>query len=162
MKRILNNGRDENVEIAHAKFNAYFALCASATLPVSEPYFCVIKDCEITRSEKVEFIQEQEPDDIVSESEMELPFNLFDGMGIISPKQAMIWTGDMELDYVPSAFIIRNNFMKGMLTVIDFHKFSEEIAEKHIIQDVWGNEVNVRDMDIIITESQLKLWDAFK
>jgi hypothetical protein len=51
--------------------------------------------------------------------------------------------------------------MKGMLTVIDFHRFSEEVAEQHIIKDVWGNNVNVRDMDIIITESQLKLWDAF-
>lgn len=161
LKHVLNNGRNEDVEIAQAKFNAYFALCASATLPVSEPYFCVIKDCEITRKENVEFIQESDPDDLVVESEMELPFNLFDGMGIISPRQAEIWAGDMELDYIPSAFIIRNNFMKGMLAVIDFHRFSEEVVESHIIKDIWGNDVNIRDMDIILTESQLKLWNAF-
>jgi hypothetical protein len=51
--------------------------------------------------------------------------------------------------------------MKGMLAVIDFHKFSEEVAESHIIKDIWGNDVNVRDMDVILTESQLKLWNAF-
>lgn len=160
LKRILNNGRDESIEIAQAKFNAYFALTSSATLQVSEPYFCVIKDCEIKRTEKVLFVEEKDDGDIIVEKDMELPFNLFDGMGIISPRQAEIWAGDLGLDYIPSAFIIRNNFMKGMLTVIDFHRFSEEI-ENHIIQDIWGNNVNIRDMDVIITESQLKLWNAF-
>jgi hypothetical protein len=159
LREIMNNGR-KNVPMIPAKFNAYFSLMASATLPVSEPYFCVIKDCLVNRTEKVDFIEEHDPDDLVIEKEMDIEFNLFDGMGIISPRQAKIWAEDMELDYVPSTFIIRNAFMKGMVCVVDFHTFSDNIG-KHIIEDIWGNKVNVRDMDIIITESQLKLWYAY-
>jgi hypothetical protein len=159
LKSIMNNDR-KDIPITPAKFNAYFALMASATLPVSEPYFCVIKDCLVTRKEKVDFIEEHSPDDFVVEKEMNIEFNLFDGMGLISPRQASIWAEDMELDYTPSAFIIRNAFMKGMVCVMDFHRFSDDIG-KHMIEDIWGNKVNIRDMDVIITESQLKLWYAY-
>jgi hypothetical protein len=159
LQQIMNNDR-KDVPITPAKFNAYFALMASATLPVSEPYFCVIKDCLVTRKEKVDFIEEHSPDDFVIEKEMDIEFNLFDGMGTISPRQARIWAEDMELDYTPSAFIIRNAFMKGMVCVMDFHRFSDDIG-KHMVEDIWGNQVNIRDMDVIITESQLKLWYAY-
>jgi hypothetical protein len=162
LKRVLNNDRNPKTEISPAKFNAYFALASSATYKVSEPYFCVIPDCEITRTEKVEFVEEHDDsDDTVSEKEMELPFNLFDGQGLISPRLAKTWAEELGLDYIPSAFIVRNSFLKGMICVIDFHEYSEEIGE-HIIKDVWGNNVNIRDMDIIFTESQFKLWSSYE
>lgn len=160
LKKILNCERDESVKIAPAKYNAYFALASSATHKVSEPYFCVIPDCEITREEEVEFVEERDEGDIVYPKTMELPFNLFDGQGIISPRLAKQWAEELGLDYIPASFIIRNAFLKGMVCVIDFHEFSEEIG-KHIIQDVWGNDVNVRDMDLILTASQFKLWDSY-
>jgi len=161
VKQILNNGRNPSVEISPAKFNAYFALAASATQTVSQPYFCVIPDCEIEREEEVEYIEEIDGgDDEVSIRKMKLPFNLFDGQGIISPRLAKEWAEELELDYTPAIFVIRNAFMKGMVCVIDFHAFSEEIG-KHIIKDTWGNDVNIRDMDLIITTSQLKLWDSY-
>ena len=160
LKRILNNDR-EDIEITPAKFNAYFALASSTALPVTYPYFCVIPDCEIFRTERVEFITEREhDDDLIEEKEVELPFNLFDGMGIISPRMAEGWAKDLDLDYIPSSFVIRSNFIKGLVTVIDFVKFSDEIG-KHIINDIYGNKVNIRDMDVIITESQFKLYQAF-
>jgi hypothetical protein len=161
IKRVLNNDRNPNIEISPAKFNAYFALASSATYEVSEPYFCVIPDCEITRKERVEFVEEHdEGEDTVDEKEIELTFNLFDGQGIISPQLAQTWAGELGLDYIPAAFIVRNAFLKGMICVIDFHEYSEEIGE-HIIKDVWGNDVNIRDMDIIFTESQFKLWNSY-
>jgi hypothetical protein len=161
VKKILNNGRNLSKEISPAKFNAYFALAASATQTVSQPYFCVIPDCEIEREEEVEYIEEiDDRDDEISICKMNLPFNLFDGQGIISPRLAKIWSEDLGLDYIPATFVIRNAFMKGMVCVIDFHAFSEEIG-KHIIQDAWGNDVNIRDMDLVITTSQLKLWDSY-
>jgi len=159
LRIILNNGR-KDVEITPAKFNAYFSLTASATLPVSEPYFCVIKDHLVTRKESIHYVREELPDDIVEEKEIDIEFNVFDGMGIISPRLAKVWAEDMELDYIPSSFIVRNAFLKGMVAVIDFHKFSEEIG-KHIIEDIWGNKVNMRDMDLVLTESQFKLWYAY-
>jgi len=160
LKRILNNDR-KDIEITPAKFNAYFALASSTALPVSEPYFCVIPDCEISRTEKVEWITEVDgEDDIIEEVEKEIKFNLFDGQGIISPRMAKQWADDLGLDYIPSCFVIRSNFIKGMVVVIDFLKFSDEIG-KHIIKDIYGNNVNIRDMDVVLTASQFKLWEAF-
>lgn len=161
LKAVLQNGFNKNIQITPAKYNAYFALCSSATIEVREPYYCVIPDCEISRVEKVDYITEvKDGDDLVEEKEIELPFNLFDGMGIISPRLARQWAEDLELDYLPSTFIIRNNFMKGMVAVIDFHKYSDEIGT-HIIRDAWGKDVNVRDMDLILTTSQFKMWNAY-
>ena len=160
LKRILNNDR-KDIEIVPAKFNAYFALASSTALSVTTPYFCVIPDCEITRKEKVEWVTEIDlKDDTIEEIEKELSFNIFDGQGIISPRMAEVWTKDLELDYIPSCFIIRSNFIKGMVCVADFLDFSDECGV-HIIKDVYGNEVNIRDIDVILTASQFKLWNAF-
>ena len=157
---VLNNGR-EDIEITPAKYNAYFALSTSASLPVSEPYFCVVPDKEVVRTEKVDFVKEIENgDDEVIEMDRDITFNLWDGQGIISPKMAKQWAEELELDYIPSSFIIRSNFIKGLVVVIDFHKFSDEIG-KRFITDIYGNTVNIRDMDVILTQSQFKLWNAF-
>ena len=162
LKTILNNDR-QDIEITPAKFSAYFSLASTATLPVSTPYFCVVPDYEIKRIERVDYIQEVDnDDDIIEERDEEISFNLWDGQGLISPKFAAQWAEEMELDYIPSAFIIRSNFIKGMLCTIDFHKYAEEVAENHYVTDVWGNKYNIRDADIILTESQFKLWNAYE
>ena len=157
LKTILNNGRRIE-DMVLAKNNAYFALAYSGVIPVSQPYFCVVQDCEIERETKVEFIEDNGK---ISEKTMELPFNLFDGMGLISPDMAKKWAKDLQLDYVPSSFITRNAFLKGLVATFDFHAYSEEVVEKHIIKDVWGNDVNIRDMDIIFTASQFKAWQSY-
>lgn len=158
LKEILNNGRKkENMVLA--KNNAYLALSYSGTMQVSEPYFCVIPDYETRRKELVEFIED---DNEIKTEERELDFNIFDGQGMISPRLAKIWAKEIGIDdYIPSCFIIRNSFLKGLVFVADFHKFSEEIAEVHLIKDAWGNLVNVRDMDLILTTSQFKAWSSY-
>ena len=45
LKELLNNGR-HITDMVLAKNNAYFALAYSGTMPVSEPYFCVVPDYE--------------------------------------------------------------------------------------------------------------------
>jgi hypothetical protein len=129
---------------------------------VSTPYFCVIPDCEVIRKEKVEWVEERDDgDDIIEECEKELTFNLFDGQGLISPRMAEQWANDLGLDYIPSCFIIRSNFIKGMVATIDFNDYSDEIGI-HLIKDIYGNTVNIRDMDVILTASQFKLWNAYE
>jgi len=157
LKRVLNNGRQLD-DMVLAKNNAYFALSYSGVIPVSDPYFCVISDCVIKRDTKVEFIDDNNE---VSVKEMELSENLFDGMGLISPKMAKKWAKDLHLDYAPSSFLIRNSFLKGLVCVFDFHAYSEEIAEKHMIKDAWGKNINIRDMDAILTTSQFKAWKNY-
>jgi hypothetical protein len=160
LKEVLNNGRKE-IPLNPSKFNAYFALSSSTSLEVSKPYFTVVPDLIIKRKEIVDFIiEEQNGDDIIETGEKELEFNIFDGQGVISPRQAELWAKDLGLNHMPSAFVVRSNFIKGLLVVIDFVQYSDEIGE-HYITDVYGNKVNIRDMDVILTESQFKLWQAY-
>lgn len=162
MYRTLNNGRNENIEITPAKYSAYFGLASSSSTKVTTPRFCVVQDFEIKRKEMVDYIEEvQFGDDIVSECEKEITFNIWDGQGIISPEFAKVWSDDLGIEYIPSAFIIRANFIKGMVCTIDFHKYSEQI-NKNFITDIYGNEINVNDIDIILTKSQFKMFDAFQ
>jgi len=163
LKRVLNNGR-KDIDVVQSKFSAYFALASSASMKVSTPIIAVIPDCEIVRTERVDFIEEStdpNKDDQVIECDKEITFSLFDGQGLISPRMARQWSyEDLELDYIPSAFIARSNFIKGLFVTFDFNEFSDEIG-KHIVKDMWGNDVNIRDVDIVLTASQFKLWSAF-
>lgn len=160
LDKILRNGH-KPLKITESKYNAYYALSNSATYSVSEPRVCVVPDKEINMVKKVDWVTESEPDDIIEEQEKELTFNLWDGMGICSPELAEQWAQDLDLDYTPCSFCIRNYFVKGMVCVFDFHKFSREVAGKHIIIDLYGNEVDTDNIDMIITESQFKLWKGY-
>lgn len=160
LDKILRNGH-KPLKITESKYNAYYALSNSATYSVSEPRVCVVPDKEIQMKKTIDFVTESEPDDIIEEQERELTFNLWDGMGICSPELAKQWSQDLDLDYVPCCFCIRNYFVKGMVCVFDFHKFSREVAGKHIITDLYGKEVDTDNIDMIITESQFKLWKGY-
>lgn len=161
LDKILKNGH-KPLKITESKYNAYYALSNSATYSVSEPRVCVVPDKEIQMKKIVDWAIEKEPDDIIEEQERELTFNLWDGMGICSPELAEQWGRDLDLDYTPCSFCIRNYFVKGMVCVFDFHKFSREVAGKHIITDLYGNSVDTDDIDMIITESQFKLWKGYE
>ena len=158
---ILKNGHNDDLKITEGKYNAYYALSNSSTYKVSEPRVCVVPDKEIKMTKRVDYIEEQPIYDNIYDMERELDFNLWDGMGICSPELAKQWSKDLELDYEPCAFCIRNYFVKGLVCVFDFHKFSKEIAGKHIINDIYGNEVDTDNIDMIITESQFKLWKGY-
>ena len=155
LKQVLKNGIDENVEVSPNKYNAYFALNFSGTTKVSDPYFTVIGDYITTREERVDYVVETPTEDYIEERLMPLEFNAFDGQGLISVEQARRWAEELELDYVPSSFIIRNAFMKGLVVTMDFHRYSEELGE-HLIDDMYGDAVNIRDMDLILTKSMFK------
>lgn len=160
LDKILCNGH-KDLKITESKYNAYYALSNSATYNVREPRVCVVPDLEIKMTKPVDWIEEHEINDEIIEAEKELTFNLWDGMGICSPELAEKWAEDLDLDYIPCSFCIRNYFVKGMVCVFDFHRFSKEIANNNIIKDLYGNEVNIDNVDMIITESQFKLWKGY-
>lgn len=161
----LDNGRNLEKQLVASKFNAYAGLATSATKVVSTPKVCVVKDCVVTRDVKVNWVTEVEndfDDDIVEEKEVPLEFNLFDGNGLISPKFAQKWVSELDLDYLPAQFCIRANYIKGMLSVFDFHDFCHEINNDiYETTDIYGKKVDLREIDVILTESQFKLWDSF-
>lgn len=156
LDKILCNGMND-IKIVPAKYNAYYGLSNSSTYKISEPRVCVIPDLEYDMVKKVDWITESIPKDIIEEKDKTLPFNAFDGMGIISPRMCAKWSEDLDLDYVPCCFIIRNYFVKGLVAEFDFHKFAKEIAKKDTIKDIYGVEYNIEDIDVILTKSQFKL-----
>ena len=170
-KRRLNNGRNLEKKFSPSKFNAYFGLYGSATKEVSEPKFIVVKDFENQTSFMANYVIENGwgvDDTIIQKEIKDTPMNRTDGMGLISYRQAAKWAKEMGLDYVPSQFCIRQSYMKGMVCVFPIHEFCEEINNGNYIVDTIykdkdGNPIkaDLRDYDVIISESQFKLWDSF-
>lgn len=171
----LNNGRNPDKKFSPSKFNAYFGLSGSATKIVSNPKFIVVKDYENTTSFMANYVIENgwKVDDTIIQKEIkDVKMNRTDGMGLISYEQASKWAKELDLDYVPSQFCIRQNFIKGMLCTFPIHEFAKEYGKLDpigrcmvdtIYQDKEGNQIkaNLFDYDVIISESQFKLWDSF-
>lgn len=166
----LDNDRNKNIPLAASKYNAYFGLSSSATQVVSEPKFIVVKDFENTDTFDVHFVTEAvgNADDLVEDKTVTQTFNRTDGMGLISPRQAKKWADELGLDYIPSQFGLRQSFIKGMLCTFPIHEFCEEInGGNYIVDTIYKDEngnyikADLRDYDIIISESQFKLWNCY-
>jgi hypothetical protein len=159
---IFENGKSKALEISPAKYSAYYALYSSSSMEVTFPKIAIIPDLLIKTKRDVEYTAYVGDgiDPLVEQRNMELECNAFDGQGLVSPDMAKRWSQDLELDYLPSAFIVRAPFLKGLCVVFDFHKLAKE-TEKETIVDIYGNAVDVYDVDVLISESQFKLWNAY-
>ena len=170
LNEIVDNGRNKNKKFSPSKLNAYIGLGSSATQVVSKPRFCVIPDYETSIKVKVKFVTETSTneDDYIEEKEIEMPFNRFDGMGLISYEKASEWASELGLDYTPSQWCVRQSFLKGMLCTFPIYEFCKEINNgnyniKTSYKDSNGNYkiVDLRNIDVICTESQFKLWNSY-
>lgn len=164
LKRRLDNGRDLNHPLAPSKYNAYFGLYSSATKEVTKPRFCVVPDYLENKMVDVDFIIEQpvDQDDIIEPRTIDIEFNRFDGSGLISPQMAEQWGKDLGEDYTPCQFCIRYAFTKGMVNEFDFIEWcKEENNGNYLIKDVYGKIRDLREIDVILTEGQVKLWDSW-
>lgn len=170
LERRLNNGRDMDHPLAPSKFNAYFGLSSSATKEVSEPRFIVVKDYENKTSFRANYLTERDwaVDDVLEEREIEMKMNRTDGMGLISPELSARWAQELGLDYIPAQWIVRQSFIKGMVCTFPFKEFCEEknggnYLVETIYKDSDGNPImaDLRNVDLILSESQFKLWDSY-
>ena len=165
LERVLNNGRDMNYKIAPSKFNAYFGLYGSASKVVSTPRFCVIPDYTNNLDVKVNHVVEtgdNEDDDIFTDI-VNIAFNRTDGMGVINYEMATKWARELGLSYTPAEFCIRQSFIKGMVCTFPIQEFCEVVNNGcYDIVDIYGKNINLKDYDVILTESQFKLWGAYK
>lgn len=162
---ILNNDRNLDKKLVPSKFNAYFGLSGSATFEVSTPRFCVVADYKDSINIKVNFVTETdwEEDDIIEVKNIVREFNRFDGQGLISFEKAKEWADELGLDYVPAQWCVRQNYIKGMLCTFPFHKFCEtENDNNYLVKSVYNDElVDLRNIDVILSEGMFKLWDSF-
>lgn len=182
LKKRIENGKNNEVKLVPAKLGAYEALAASASLPVSWPKdkyakipggIIVVNDCytkfktdliNIDTSDKT-----KEP--VVKFAPNEEVINdCSDGCSMMLPSLSRRWNGELNKDYnnTMSGCNLRCAWTKGMTFTFDFIKFAEEVVgasednqDKYIITDVWGDKRDIRDAELILTESQLKLWNCY-
>lgn len=143
-----------------AKFGVYFSLYTSATNEVTTPRICVVNDYEyVLKDQDVDWIYDNnEGERDIERRKMDFTMNAFDGAGMICPRMAERWQNDLGLNYLPDSFIIRGPFLKGLCSVIDFHKFAHEVAHTNKIIDLWGKEWDIDNIDVILTASQFKMY----
>lgn len=163
----INNGRNRKIKLVPAKLEAYKALTCSASIKVTQPKgVLVVKDLETTFKEDFITIKDSETDRPIlkPEKDLETTISPCDGCGIILPSLSRIWTKEVlgkDIDEPLSGFCIRNGWCKGMLFTFDFLAFSKKIAKKKIVKDIWGNDIDINTVQIIITDNMLKLWNCY-
>ena len=159
------NGRDMTKMLVPAKLEAYQALVCSGSVPLPEPRIIVVKDCITRFREDVILINDEADGEPVMtyERDYEIEHDDSDGFGLMSPEYSRKVNGWLNGDYenTVSGFNSRYAWTKGMVYCFDFVEFAEKIAGSYIIQDVWGEPRDVREADVILTESMLKLWDSY-
>ena len=164
IRRRIDNGRRLTDEFVPAKLEAYKALTCSASIPVSTPHgILVVKDCETSfLSDIVSLNNDCEGEPIMEfKKDAEVTIDASDGFGLMLPSLAQRWSEELELDYLVSGVNTRFSFEKGMVFTFDFLDFAENVAHNFIVKDVWGHDVDIRNVELIFTESMLKLWSSY-
>lgn len=163
-----HNGIELNYKFIPAKLSAYFALQCSASISVPWPRIIVVNDAEVKFTDRVRIVKDSGNEEnpmwptVSDPQDVEIEANVSDGMGFISPEMSSIWAKSLnEGDEPLSGYNTRCAFVKGMVFTVPFVQFAEEVAHTYIITDAWGDERDIREADIILTTSMLKLWDSY-
>lgn len=182
LNKRLSNNHNCSVPLVPAKYSAYVSLAASGSNVVSWPAdenakipggTIVVKDVMTTfLSDVIDIDDSNYPSEPTLELKKGQVFenNASDGCGIMTVELAKRWNGELcgDFDRPLCGCNLRNAFVKGMVYPFDIVRFAEEVVgasdecpEKYLIKDVWGTTRDIRDANLIITESQLKLWDCY-
>lgn len=178
----LDNNRNPNIPLVPAKYSAYVALAASGSNEVSWPRdgygsipggTIVVKDVMTTfLADFIDIDDSNYPSEPSVELKKDQKFenNASDGCGIMTIELAKRWNGELCGDYSKplSGCNLRNSYTKGMVFPFELKRFAEEINGAsednpggYIVKDVWNTPRDIRDADLILTESQLKLWSCY-
>lgn len=156
----IEGNRDMNYKLVPAKLNAYRSLSMSTSKAVTDTdRVIVVKDCEKTLS-NMEYL-------FVNASELKIEHrvedvvrNINDGYGFVSPRMAEQWSKDLGHENIDSAFQVRTLYCKGILATFDYIQFATDHNTYEVV-DYWGTTRDIRDADIILSESMLKLAGAY-
>ena len=168
LEKRINNGADFSIPTMPSKLMAYKALTFSSSTPVTNTHnILVVEDVETKFKDNVihiKFDDNKIAPTVEEIEDYEVINNACDGCGLIRPKLANKWGMDLRLNYTPTSFVIRNAWLKGVVTAFDFEEYAnsrEDMRGKKVI-DVWGKEWDLKDVDMIINRSMLKLSKHYK
>lgn len=166
IRRRIECGRDERVPLVTAKLEAYKALTCSASTPVSFPRgVLVVKDYYTEFKEDVILLRDGDTDEPICESTKNYTLELkaSDGYGLMSPALAKKWSEDLNLGYITGGVNIRCAFTKGMCVTFDFMEYADRFCNgDYMVVDAWGDKVDIRTVELILTTSMLKLWNCYE
>lgn len=165
LRRRIDNDRDMSQSFVTAKLEAYKALVCSASNPVSMPHgILVVDDAETSFKSDIISLANTDCGEPAMEfkKDADITLNASDGCGLMLPSLAERWSNELGLDYVVSGLNTRFSYEKGMVYTFDFLDFAENVAGNYIVTDVWGNDVDIRNIELILTASMVKLWSAYK
>lgn len=170
----IDAGRNQNIEMIPAKLQAYMALTASNDIALGlKPRILVVNDVithytdEVLRLENVDDVDEngeQLPPTIKYIKDEAIELNACDGCSVMTPEFATKINNVLNnIDDEPiSGVCVRGlPFVKGMLFPFDFVEFAEKVAHTYEVTDFYGIKRDIRDYDIILTESMFKLANAY-
>ena len=165
LSRRIENDRDPGKELVTAKLEAYKALTCSASVPVSMPHgVLVVDDAETEFTSDIVYLTDESDGEPVMEERRGdfITADASDGYGLMLPSLAERWSAELGLDYTVSGVNTRYSFEKGMVFTFDYVDFAENVAGDYTVTDAWGNEVDVRDVELVMTTSMVKLWDSYE
>lgn len=165
LRRRIDNGRNPDAELVPAKLEAYKALTCSASTPVSLPNGILVVDgCETEFLSDIIYLTDEGDGEPVMEMRKneKIQMDASDGYGIMLPSLADKWSEELGLDYRVSGVNTRFSFEKGMVFTFDFVDFADKVAKKYIVKDAWDNEVDIRNVELVLTTSMVKLWDSYE
>lgn len=167
LKERLDAGRDKSVPMVPAKLEAYQALMCSGSIPVSMPKgIIIVPDC-ITKFKypviKLDDSESSEPKcEYIEDYDVELDAS--DGFGFMLPSISRRWSNELDCGDEPLSGVNTRGlpWTKGMLFTFDFIEFAEKVAGTYYVTDVWGDKRDVREAEVILTESMMKLCSSYK
>lgn len=158
-------GRNKDIPFIPAKLEAYRALFCSASQPILSPNkILVVKDCIIKYKDTVINLDDSDVIEPTREvlKDIDLENNISDGFSLCTIDFMKKISEKLELDYIPSGVCLRNAWFKGMLYPFPILEFIETYNNNnYMIEDIWGNIQDIRECEMITTESSLKLWKCY-
>lgn len=167
------NERMSSVDIKNkfvpAKYEAYKALTLSSSQEIIEPNgILVVSDCFTKYMDKVIQLDDSIPN-IMGEPQrknakeyVELENNATDGFNLCTYNYIKKISEQIGLDYITSGVCLRNKWLKGMLYPFPIEEFIEKyLGNNTIVKDIWGNDIDISKVEMILTESSLKLWSSY-
>jgi len=162
-----------------AKFNSYYALCSTDSIPVSMPRIVIIDDYKHEIKEVFDLVKETAKGqfEVINNQNYKTEIIPFDGAGLVSIEFAKKWCEDLSINLSddkeqnkklnPACWQFR--FIpcgKGNLYTFDIRKFAKEKSVTQIT-DLWGKTWELFDdeknllVDVILTKSQFKFHKLY-
>ena len=164
------NEKMESVDVKNkmvpAKYEAYKALTLSSSFPIPDPKGILVVSDAITKY-KDNIIHIDDNNDEIEPSvteinDIELENNATDGFNLCTIEYMKVVCESLGIDYISGGVCLRNKWLKGMMYPFPIIEFVEKFNNGNfLVKDIWGEEKDIRDVELILTESSLKLWASY-